>query len=150
MVKQGNPKGIRDFGDLSRDVTFVNRQRGAGTRLLLDHELRNRGISPGSIRGYQREEYTHMAVASAVKSGAADVGLGILAAARALGLDFIPVAEEPYELLISREAMENPSVMSLMGVICSDEFKSGLEALGGYDTRETGREYHVRGGVQDA
>ena len=150
MVAPGNPLGIRGLQHLQGDVTFVNRQKGAGTRVLLDHYLGLLGIDPRSIRGYDREEHTHMAVASAVKSGAADAGLGILAAARALGLDFVPVAQEPYEILVSRETSGSGAFQTLLGIIRSEEFKKGLQELGGYDTSDTGKETPVEGGLTGA
>jgi putative molybdopterin biosynthesis protein len=150
MVSPGNPLGIKGLGHLEGDVTFVNRQKGAGTRVLLDHHLGLLGIDPRSINGYDREEHTHMAVASAVKSGAADAGLGILAAARALGLDFVPVAQEPYEILVSRETYDTGPFQALLGIIRSEAFKTGLLELGGYDTRDTGKETLVEGGPTGA
>jgi len=140
MVQKGNPKGIRDTRDLARpDVLFINRQRGAGTRLLLDLKLKELGISPEEVRGYDREEYTHMAVAAAVAGGSADAGLGILAAANALGLDFIPVSPEEYDLAIPKEFFHVDSVQKMLEVINTAEFKQKVEALGGYDTRDTGK-----------
>ncbi len=107
LVLKGNPKNIRGFEDLTRkDVFFVNRQAGSGTRLLTDKCLRELGIDVQEVKGYEREEYTHMAVASAVLTGIADTGLGILAAAKALDLDFIPVAKERYDLVIPYEFFE--------------------------------------------
>src|SRR5690606_2356398 len=95
MVPPGNPQGLQGWEDAARpDVRIVNRQRGAGTRVLLDYELEKRGIDPAAVQGYEREEYTHLAVAAAVASGAATAGLGIHAAAQALGLDFVPLAQE--------------------------------------------------------
>lgn len=141
MVAPGNPMGIVDFTSLVKQgVRFVNRQRGAGTRLLLDCNLKAQGIDPDRIDGYRREEFTHMGVAAAVAGGSADAGLGILAAARALGLDFVPVGEERYELAIPSEHYETPAVRRMLEVINSGEFKRAVEALGGYDTRETGLE----------
>jgi len=139
MVRKGNPKGIRGIEDLKRDdVLFINRQRGAGTRLLLDLKLKELGISPEEINGYDREEYTHMAVAAAVAGGSADAGLGILAAANALNLDFIPVAPERYDLAIPKEYFELDSVQKMLKVIKTPEFKEKVENLGGYDTSKTG------------
>ncbi|MFO7173120.1 MAG: molybdopterin biosynthesis protein [Bacillota bacterium] len=140
LVPPGNPKGIRDFKDLARpDVRFVNRQRGAGTRLLLDYELRRAGIAPAQVQGYRREEFTHLAVAAAVKAGDADTGLGIRAAAQALGLDFVPVTEEEYELLIPAEHWQHPGVQAILELIRDPAFRAEVEALGGYSMADAGR-----------
>jgi len=141
IVPKGNPKGIRDFHDLARhDVTFINRQGGAGTRLLTDKYLRELGLSPGEVAGYDREEYTHMGVASAVLTGIADVGMGILAAARALGLHFVPLAKERYDLVIPQEFMKKETVSALLRIVGEDrEFRSSVEGLGGYDTSDMGK-----------
>lgn len=140
LVPPGNPKQIRGFADLARpDVTFVNRQRGAGTRLLLDYELRRAGLSPSQVQGYRREEFTHLAVAAAVKSGSADCGLGILAAARALGCDFIPVTREEYELCIPLEHWDHPGVQAVLALIRDPRWRAEVEALGGYSLEDAGR-----------
>ncbi|MEW6569674.1 MAG: molybdopterin biosynthesis protein [Nitrospirota bacterium] len=141
VVLKGNPKSIKGFGDLTRgDVMFVNRQAGAGTRLLTDKCLREMDIAPEDVRGYEREEYTHMAVASAVLTGVADAGLAILAAARALDLDFIPVAKERYDLAIPREFFEADMIQCLLRIIRDDEeFKSSVMELGGYDVSDMGK-----------
>jgi putative molybdopterin biosynthesis protein len=118
--------------------TFVNRQRGSGTRMLLDHLLRKDLIDPLKIRGYEREVTTHLAVALAVKSGEADAGMCVYSAAKALGLRFIPVASERYEIAIRREHLEDPRVSELCDTLGSPAFKEILDRLGGYDTRETG------------
>jgi putative molybdopterin biosynthesis protein len=118
--------------------TFVNRQRGSGTRMLLDHLLRKDLIDPLKIRGYEREVTTHLAVALAVKSGEADAGMCVYSAAKALGLRFIPVASERYEIAIRREHLEDPRVSELCDTLGSPAFKEILNRLGGYDTRETG------------
>ncbi len=117
---------------------FINRQRGSGTRMLLDHELKSRGIGPETIRGYEREVTTHLAVALAVKSGEADAGMAVYSAAKALGLEFIPVATERYEIAIRREHLDDPRVAELCAAITSSAFRGIMERLGGYDTRETG------------
>jgi putative molybdopterin biosynthesis protein len=141
IVKPGNPRGIREIRDLVRDdVVFVNRQRGSGTRILLDYLLSTSGIDAFAISGYDREEYTHMNVAARVASGRADCGLGIQAAATALELDFIPVEEERYDLIIPIRHRAHPGVASLLDIIRSHVFISRLEALGGYSGRDTGKE----------
>lgn len=125
------------FDDLVHH-TYVNRQNGAGTRILLDFELQKRGIDPLDIRGYDREVTTHLAVALAVKSGEADAGMGVFSAAKALNLRFVPVATERYELAIRASHMTDPRVKALAETISSPGFKAVLERLGGYDTKETG------------
>jgi molybdenum cofactor synthesis domain-containing protein len=140
IVAPDNPKSIKGLEDLTRDgVSFVNRQAGSGTRILLDWRLGQLGIDSAKIKGYQREEYTHMAVAVDILSGTADVGMGIHAAAQALALDFIPVTTERYDLVIPAEYYDNPLVQKLLEVIASQEFKEQVMALGGYDVGDTGR-----------
>lgn len=139
LVLKGNPKAISGLKELARsDITFVNRQAGSGTRVLLDFELKKLRIDPANIRGYDREEFTHMAVGAAVVSGLADVGLGVRSAANALGLDFIPVGEEQYDLLFLRSFFETERGERLVEVIRSDRFKQAVEALGGYGIQSTG------------
>jgi len=141
MVAPWNPKGIRDLRDLSRpDVRFVNRQRGAGTRVLLDYYLQRLGIDPASIPGYDREELTHLAVAAAVASGRADVGLGIRAAAAAMGLDFLPLALERYDLVIPQDLYEDPWFRPLRELLHDSRFRAAVAALPGYDVRAMGVE----------
>jgi putative molybdopterin biosynthesis protein len=118
--------------------TYVNRQNGAGTRLLFDFELRKRGIDPRDIRGYDRQVTTHLAVALAVKAGEADAGMGVYSAAQALHLRFVPVAQERYEIAIRATHRDDPRVLALIAMIRSPEFRAVLERLGGYDTRDTG------------
>jgi len=144
LVPKGNPKAIAGIGDLGRaDITFINRQRGAGTRILTDLQLKKCAIAPGSIRGYEREEYTHMNVASAVASGSADTGMGIRAAAEALGLDFIPVAKERYDLIVPKELGTDPKLKQLFTVIEQDqEFREIVGKLGGYDLRDSGKVFY--------
>jgi molybdenum cofactor synthesis domain-containing protein len=139
MVAPGNPKNIHTILDLARpEVRFINRQRGAGTRLLLDYLLQEHGLTAAQLQGYDREEYTHMAVAVNVFSGTADAGLGILAAARALGLDFIPLTPERYDLVVPETTFADPRFQTLLEVIRSGEFKEAAAALGGYDLKDCG------------
>ncbi len=141
LILPGNPKKIEAFKDLVRqDVTFVNRQPGAGTRLLTDLHLKRSGIDPRNVKGYDHEEFTHMAVAAAVFSGAADTGLAVLSAAKALGLDFIPLAQERYDLAVPEEFYETPMLRALFAIIRdSSAFRAQLQAMGGYDMSETGK-----------
>jgi putative molybdopterin biosynthesis protein len=143
-VALGNPLGLAGMDDLTRPgLRYVNRQRGAGTRVLLDHVLSQRGIDPGAIDGYAREEHTHLAVAAAVAADRADCGLGVLAAARAFGLDFVPVAKEPYDLVLERTSLESELLAPLWELLESSAFRAEVDALGGYDTAEMGR--RIRG-----
>jgi putative molybdopterin biosynthesis protein len=143
IVAPGNPKRIRSLEDLLRpDIRYVNRQRGAGTRVLLDYELKRIGADPRQVAGYEREEYTHLGVAAAVMSGTADVGLGILAAARALKMEFVPLLKERYDLIIPREHYESDLLAPLLEVIRSTSFRQEVEALGGYDGSDMGRVLH--------
>jgi molybdenum cofactor synthesis domain-containing protein len=140
MIAKGNPKGIKGIEDLTRpDVAMINRQTGSGTRILLDYELHKAGISPSAIPGYRSEEYTHMSVAMAITSGRADVGMGILAAAQALNLDFIPVARERYDLVIPTELLKDERILLLLEIIRSAKFIDQVLALGGYEVEETGK-----------
>lgn len=139
VLAPGNPKGIRGVEDLYRpDVRFVNRQAGSGTRILLDFELAKIGRTPEGIHGYDWEEYTHMAVAVNVLSGSADCGMAIYAAAKALGLDFVPVCEERYDLVIPEECWEDPKIRRLLEVIVSERFRRRVTSLGGYDPAQSG------------
>jgi len=141
IVRKGNPKSIRGFEDLVKPgVVFVNRQTGAGTRLLTDLYLKKLQIDPGSVNGYYHEEYTHMAVAAAVLSGAADTGLAVLSAAQALNLDFIPVAQERYDLAIPQKFYDAPMMQALLGIIREDKaFRDQIIGMGGYDAGEMGK-----------
>jgi putative molybdopterin biosynthesis protein len=141
IVPKGNPKNIKGFDDLRRtDVVFVNRQAGAGTRLLTDQHLKKLRIDPGAVNGYYHEEFTHMAVAAAVLSGAADTGLAVLSAAQALDLDFVPVAQERYDLAIPRDFYDTPMMQALLGLIREDKgFREQIVRMGGYGVSEMGR-----------
>jgi molybdenum cofactor synthesis domain-containing protein len=140
LVRAGNPKGLRSVADLLRpDVGFINRQGGSGTRILLDYELQKLGIRGEAIQGYDQEEFTHMAVAVNVLSGRADAGMAIYASARALGLDFVPVAEERYDLVIPEACWEDDKIRLVMEIITSGSFRQMVEGMGGYDVSESGK-----------
>jgi len=141
LVSRGNPLDIKGFEDLARkEVRFINRQRGAGTRLLTDLHLNRLGISPEQVNGYDREEYTHMNIASAIASSNADTGLAIRAAAVALDLDFIPVAQERYDLILPKAFLDDPRVHALLQTIReNEEFRRTVASLGGYDLHDCGR-----------
>ena len=139
ILPPGNPKQIKTFEDLIRDdVTIINRQSGSGTRILLDYNLSLLDLNPDRIIGYDKEEFTHMAVAADVLSGRADVGMGIFAAARALGLDFVPVTVEQYDLVIPEKFWDDRKMKIMLDVISSAEFKESTGALGGYGFEKTG------------
>ena len=142
IVRRGNPRGVRSLQDLVRsDVTFINRQRGAGTRVLLDYHLDKLGIAPSQLRGYADEEYTHLGVAAAVASGRANCGLGIPAAAQALDLDFVPLYQERYDLVILKEYAESDLLSPLFNVLKSQSFQNAVQALPGYDISIMGKVY---------
>ncbi|MGH7819523.1 MAG: substrate-binding domain-containing protein, partial [Candidatus Binatia bacterium] len=139
IVERGNPLRIRGLQDLSRhDVRFVNRQPGAGTRVLLDARLATLGLRPEDIRGYEREEFTHMGVAVAVRSGLADAGLGIQQAAVALDLDFVPIETEEYDLVLLEEFAASRLGALLLDTVRSTAFAEAVSTLAGYDTALTG------------
>jgi len=133
IVQDGNPLNITDFESLTNSgIRFANRQRGAGTRLLLDYCLKQKNIDPADIAGYDKEFNTHLAVAIAVKSGNADVGLGILSAAQAMELGFVPVANESYDFLVPQEYLGDTRVQQFIEILKSDGFRQQIEKLGGY------------------
>lgn len=136
-VQKGNPKHIQGIQDL-KTCTFVNRQKGSGTRLLLDYQLKIQGVESSEIKGYQREMTTHMTVASAVKSGSADCGMGIESVAKTMDLDFIPVGEENYDFVVDRQVFEGSHFKRFLDVLKSDGFAKQLEAIGGYRIENIG------------
>jgi len=142
MVPPGNPDGLQDVRDLAeKKISFVNRQKGAGTRLLFDYLLKQNNISPREIDGYEREEHTHLNVAAAIAAGTARAGLGILSAARAFGLDFVPVGEERFDLLMTESFYRSPAGETLLATITDPAFIGQVEALGGYSLRDAGTVY---------
>jgi len=135
MVAKGNPKGIKEFKDLAREgISYVNRQKGAGTRILCDFLLKENGMEPSDLYGYEREEFTHTSVAAQIASGTADAGLGIYSAAKTYDLDFIPVCDEEYDFLIDEKAYDSEKVQKFLAVLRSDEIKERLSRMGGYET----------------
>jgi len=140
IVARGNPKAIRGIEDLAGGhITFVNRQAGSGTRVLFDYKLDRLGISPESIRGYDHDEFTHMAVAVDVLSGAADCGMGIFAAAKALDLDFVPIETEQYDLIIPSTILDQANIQAVLDTIRSGHFRERVLKLGGYDPSNSGQ-----------
>jgi putative molybdopterin biosynthesis protein len=140
MVRKGNPRRIKTLSDISQPgICFINRQRGAGTRILLDYQLGLERIPAESIQGYQQEEYTHLGVAAAIASGRADCGLGIAAAAQALDLDFIPLFQERYDLVIPKEHATSPLLAPVFDIIAGEEFRSAVLAMRGYDVSVMGK-----------
>ena len=140
IIAKGNPKRIEGIEDLTRDdITMINRQAGSGTRVLFDYKLEKQGIKPESIVGYDNEEFTHMAVAVDVLSGAADCGMGIFAAAKALDLDFIPLEREQYDLIIPSSMLDNPNIKVALETINTGHFRERVKALGGYDPSKSGQ-----------
>ncbi|HTY61937.1 MAG TPA: substrate-binding domain-containing protein [Acidobacteriota bacterium] len=140
VLKRGNPLGIKTIKDLAvRKAVFVNRQEGSGTRVLLDYRLKELGIDPLEIAGYSRIAYTHMEVALAVFKGSADAGIAIQAVAKILGLDFVPLATERFDLVIPTEFYSSKAVRAFCDALRSEELKSGITRMGGYETYETGK-----------
>ena len=144
MVKKGNPLGIKGVEDLTR-VRYVNRQRGAGTRVLLDYKLKQAGITPDMIDGYDKEAATHMAVAALVASEEIDAGMGVKSAADAMGLDFIEVGTEEYDFAIRQENLEIPQVRAFRQILESEEFHEKLAEMGGYGWHQAGRIVMIKG-----
>ena len=140
IVASGNPMAIFSLEDLIRpNIRFINRQRGAGTRVLLDYHLNITGIAPELIQGYNQEEYTHLAVAAAVSSGRADCGLGIAAAAQALELDFVPLYTEKYQLVIPEEFFSGELLKPMMDVLNEPAFQNAIANLPGYEITSMGK-----------
>lgn len=150
IVAKGNPKGIKGIEDLAgSDITLVNRQAGSGTRVLFDYKLGQLGIDPKSIRGYDHDEFTHMAVAVDVLSGAADCGMGIFAAAKALNLDFVPMVREQYDLIVPSAMVGRPNIQMVLETIRTEHFRERVTALGGYDPSKSGELWREIGGGKD-
>lgn len=140
-VAKGNPKGIRGWEDLSRDdITIINREKGSGTRVLLDEHLRKLSISSSDVNGYHNENTSHIAIASAIARGGVDMGIGNeKTSLQVKGIDFIPLQLERYELVIRKEDFKKPAYQATLEILRSQEFKKELEGIGGYDLTEIGK-----------
>ncbi|MGI6225066.1 MAG: molybdopterin biosynthesis protein [Peptococcales bacterium] len=140
ILPKGNPKSVKQVEDIiKKNLLMINRQKGAGTRVLFDHLLRTKGIDPGVIRGYTREEFSHLGVAASVKSGSADVGIGIKSAALVYDLDFVSIGEERYDLLMEKDFYNSLKGQILLDIIKSGTFQKQVDDLGGYSTRDAGK-----------
>jgi putative molybdopterin biosynthesis protein len=140
LISKGNPKGINGIEDLLRpEVVFINRQAGSGTRVLFDYCLQLRGMSAEGINGYDQEEFTHMSVAVNILSGRADAGMAIYSSARALGLGFIPVGRERYDLVIAESVWPDFKMQTALDIVASDSFRRMVTSMGGYDVSNSGR-----------
>ncbi len=138
-LKKGNPKNFKGINDLTRDdINFVNRQRGAGTRVLLDYLLEKENIKSSQISGYNKEEFTHIAAAAAVGRGSADTALGIRAAAEVMDVNFLAAEEEQYDIIIEESFLEDPRIEYLISLLNDKSLKRDIEKLGGYRTDKTG------------
>jgi molybdate-binding protein/DNA-binding XRE family transcriptional regulator len=146
LVRPGNPKGIRAAADLAEPtVMLVNREEGSGARLLLDQRLRGAGVEPARIRGYETIARSHFEVARAIAAHQADVGIGIRSAAHSFGLDFVPLQAARYDLVVPAAYLKShPTLANLFDTLVSRSFRNEIEALGGYDTRETGKMHSLR------
>jgi molybdate transport repressor ModE-like protein len=139
MVAPGNPLHVAGLGDLARPgLRFINRQRGSGTRFLLDALLAANGVEPGAIVGYEHGEFTHAAVAAFIGSGMADVGFGLERPARHFKLDFIPLATERYFAICRRDALVRPEIEQVLAILHSEAFRAEVDALPGYRARDCG------------
>ncbi|MFP5112529.1 substrate-binding domain-containing protein [Bacillaceae bacterium C204] len=139
-VKKGNPLNLTTWTDLNRDdVKIINREKGSGARILLDEQLRINKIPSRSINGYEHEETNHLSVASAVSTGIADVGVGIEKAAKIVGIDFVPIITEQYDLVILKTPESERLISIVKGILSSHQFQSEVNSLGDYDTSQTGK-----------
>jgi len=140
-IAKGNLKNIKGWKDFNRsDITIINREKGSGTRVLLDEHLRKLGISSSNIKGYDKECFSHLGIASAVSRGEADIGIGNEKSyLQVKDIDFIPIQWERYELIIKKEDLNKSNYQAVLHVINSEEFKMELEGIGGYDLTDLGK-----------
>ncbi|WP_010288807.1 helix-turn-helix transcriptional regulator [Kurthia massiliensis] len=137
-VAKGNPRNIRHFKDLKGDVRLINREKGSGIRTLLDEMLRIHGISPVAIQGYEHEEKDHLSVASAVASGAADVGIGIEKTAQLVDVDFVPIIEEHYDIVLLKTEENERLIEAVKDILNDDQYQQEVKNIGGYDVSQMG------------
>ncbi|WP_110926548.1 helix-turn-helix transcriptional regulator [Bacillus massiliglaciei] len=143
FVPEGNPMNISSWEDLKRkDITIMNREKGSGARVLLDEQLRIHGISSSAIQGYDQEESSHLSVASAISNGHANLGVGIEKAARIVGVDFIPLITEQYDLVILKSPENEELIETVKRILTSPSFQAEIQSLGGYDLTQTGKVLH--------
>ncbi len=144
IVAKNNPKNILSIEDLyKKDIRYVNRQKGSGTRILFEYLNKQKQLSPMDIYGYGREEFSHTSVAVQIASGSADVGMGIYSAAKMFDLDFIPICVEQYDLLIAQSSWGTSMVNALLDIIKSDAFKEKIMLMGGYTLKDIGTEINL-------
>jgi len=140
VMASGNPSGIRGFGDLlRREIRFVNRQKGAGTRVLLDYHLKKQKITPLKISGYEKEVYTHFEVGLSILSKEADVGIATLAISKLFGLSFIPITRERFDMILDQATFFDRRTQAFIDILGSSEFRNKVERLGGYDFKHSGK-----------
>lgn len=140
LTAPGNPLNIRDFNDLAKPkARFINRQKGSGTRVLLDHHLKNLGISPAAIKGYENEVFTHFEVGLSILAKEADVGIATGAVAKLIGLSFIPITQESFDMLLDQPTFFERGVQAFIEILNSKEFRSRVEHLGSYDFKNSGK-----------
>lgn len=139
IVKHGNPMQVSGFQDVARQgITFINRNRGSGTRIWLDNKLKEFGINPETVVGYTKELNSHTGVAQAIKRGTADIGIGLIAAAVMEKLDFIPLFDEQYDLVIPGEQIDDPAIQEMLDYISTAGYRQSIDSLEGYGAEKTG------------
>lgn len=143
IVKKGNPLNIKSVNDLI-NVRYINRQKGSGTRILFDYLLKKNNINKYDINGYEREEFTHMSLAKAIENGDADCGLGVYSAAHIFDLDFIPICEEEYDLLLKKDMLNSKYINSLLSTINKESFINKVKSLGGYNLENMGEVVYIK------
>jgi excisionase family DNA binding protein len=140
VVANKNPLRIRGFEDLAKkEVRLINRQKGSGTRVLLDHHLKRLRITPSKINGYEREVYTHFEVGLSILSKEADVGIATVAVSKLLGLPFIPITQECFDMILDRSTFFEKGIQAFIEILNSQEFRNRIGGLGSYDFKDSGK-----------